>query len=111
MFALFENLTNWLWGLPLLITILVTGIYLTIRSGFFQFRHFGHIVKNMFSKERREEGGDDGKSLTPFQAISIAIGGTVIQYVRRCNRNRYRRTGSIVLAVGSCITCHGHQND
>ena len=55
MFALFENLTNWLWGLPLLITILVTGIYLTIRSGFFQFRHFGHIVKNMFSKERREE--------------------------------------------------------
>ena len=77
MFALFENLTNWLWGLPLLITILVTGIYLTIRSGFFQFRHFGHIIKNMFSKERREEGGDDGKSLTPFQAISIAIGGTV----------------------------------
>lgn len=31
----------------------------------------------MFSKERREEGGDDRKSLTPFQAISIAIGGTV----------------------------------
>ena len=29
MFALFEKLTNWMWGLPLLITILVTGIYLT----------------------------------------------------------------------------------
>ena len=26
MFELFENLTNWLWGLPLLITILATGI-------------------------------------------------------------------------------------
>ena len=77
MFELFENLTNWLWGLPLLITILATGVYLTVRSGFFQFRHFGYIVKNMFSKERRQEGGDDGKSLTPFQAISIAIGGTV----------------------------------
>ena len=62
MFALFENLTNWLWGLPLLITILATGVYLTVRSGFFQFRHFGYIVKNMFSKERRQEGGDDGKS-------------------------------------------------
>ena len=36
----------------------------------------------MFSKERRQEGGDDGKSLTPFQAISIMIGGTVsIHYV------------------------------
>ena len=66
-----------MWGLPLLITILVTGIYLTIRSGFFQFRHFGYIVKNMFNKERRQGGGDDGKNLTPFQAISIAIGGTV----------------------------------
>lgn len=71
MFELFENLTNWLWGLPLLITILATGVYLTVRSGFFQFRHFGYIVKNMFSKERRQEGGDDGKSLTPFQAISL----------------------------------------
>ena len=40
MFELFENLTNWLWGLPLLITILATGVYLTVRSGFFQFRHF-----------------------------------------------------------------------
>ncbi len=47
MFALFEKFTNWMWGLPLLITILVTGIYLTVRSGFFQFRHFGYIVKNL----------------------------------------------------------------
>lgn len=31
----------------------------------------------MFNKDSREGGGDDGKSLTPFQAISIAIGGTV----------------------------------
>lgn len=77
MFAIFESITNWLWGLPLLVTIIVTGIFLTIRSGGFQFRHFGHIVKNMFNKDRREGGGDDGKSLTPFQAISIAIGGTV----------------------------------
>ncbi len=77
MFAIFESITNWLWGVPLLITIAVTGIFLTIKSGAFQFRHFGYIVKNMFKKESREGTGDDGKSLTPFQAISIAIGGTV----------------------------------
>jgi len=77
MFALFENFTNWLWGLPLLITILVTGIFLTVKSGFFQFRHFGYIIKNMFNKDARDGGGDDGKHLTPFQAISVAIGGTV----------------------------------
>ena len=105
MFALFENLTNWLWGLPLLITILATGVYLTVRSGFFQFRHFGYIVKNMFSKERRQEGGDDGKSLTPFQAISIAIGGTV-GVSNMCNR----RTWCIILALDRGASCHGHQD-
>ena len=52
MFALFEQFTNFLYGLPLLIVILVTGIYLTLRTGFFQFRHFGHIVGSLFSKER-----------------------------------------------------------
>ena len=77
MFALFENITNWLWRLPLLITIIVTGVFLTFKTGFFQFRHFIYIIKNMFKKESRVGGEDDGKSLTPFQAFSIAIGGTV----------------------------------
>ena len=79
MFALFENLTNFLWGTPLIAVTLITGIYLTLRSGFFQFRHFGHIIKSLFSKDRRSGGGegDEKKALTPFQAISVAIGGTV----------------------------------
>ncbi|MEI3491163.1 MAG: alanine:cation symporter family protein [Blautia sp.] len=113
MFALFENLTNWLWGLPLLITILVTGIYLTIRSGFFQFRHFGHIIKNMFSKERREEGGDDGKSLTPFQAISIAIGGTVgvSNMSGVATAIATGGPGALFWLWVAALPCHGHQND
>lgn len=77
MFAIFESITNWLWGLPLLIAIIVTGVFLTFRTGFFQFRHFVYIVKNMFKKENHNGGKDDGKALTPFQAISIAIGGVV----------------------------------
>ena len=77
MFALFEQFTNFLWGMPLLVVIIITGIYLTFRTGFFQFRHFGHIVSSLFRKDRRDGGTDDKKKLTPFQAISIAIGGTV----------------------------------
>lgn len=77
MFELFEKFTSFLWGMPLLIVTLITGIYLTWRAGFFQFRHFGHIVSSLFNKSRRAGSGDDGKRLTPFQAISIAIGGTV----------------------------------
>ncbi|MBR4411299.1 MAG: sodium:alanine symporter family protein [Firmicutes bacterium] len=77
MFEIFTSITNWLWGLPLLITILVTGVFLTIRTGFFQVRHFVYIVKNMFKKDSRDGKGGSGKSLTPFQAVSIAIGGSV----------------------------------
>ncbi len=75
MFALFEQFTNFLWGMPLIIVTLVTGIYLTIRTGFFQFRHFGHIVKSIFSKERRSGGGegDSKKALTPSpSAVPLA---------------------------------------
>ena len=77
MFEIFTSITNWLWGLPLLITILVTGVFLTIRTGFFQARHFVYIVKNVFKKDSRDGQGGKGKSLTPFQAVSIAIGGSV----------------------------------
>ena len=56
-----------------------------------------HIfVKNMFSKERRQEGGDDGKSLTPFQAISIAIGGTAVSYT---HLDVYKRQGRDSMAM------------
>lgn len=112
MFELFENLTNWLWGLPLLITILATGVYLTVRSGFFQFRHFGYIVKNMFSKERRQEGGDDGKSLTPFPGYFHCDRRYrwSIQHVRCCNSHCNRRTWCIILALDRGASCYGHQD-
>ena len=68
MFAVFESITNWLWGIPLLITIIVTGVFLTFRTGFFQFRHFGYIVKNMFNKEVvvRCESGLHNRQATYF---------------------------------------------
>lgn len=108
MFALFEQFTNFLWGMPLIIVTLVTGIYLTIRTGFFQFRHFGHIVKSIFSKERRSGGGegDSKKALTPFQAISIAIGGTVgvSNMSGRGNSHRHRRSPALFSGCGLLLS-------
>lgn len=74
---------NWLngilWGLPLIVLMIGTGLYFTVRSGFFQFRHFGWIMKNtigtIFNKQERQ--GDGNGMLTSFEAISTAIGGTV----------------------------------
>lgn len=78
------DFVNWfaydvLWGLPLIILMVGTGLYFTIRSGFFQFTHFGwiwkHTVGTMFSKENRAVAGDN--TITPWEAICTAVGGTV----------------------------------
>ncbi|MBQ6686513.1 MAG: sodium:alanine symporter family protein, partial [Firmicutes bacterium] len=75
MFAKFEWFTNnVMWGLPLLVLCGGFGLYATVRSGFFQFRMLPKILKYPFSKEAN--GGDD-KQLSSFEAVSIAIGGSV----------------------------------
>lgn len=77
MYELFSKVTSFLWGTPLLAVIAVTGVYFTFKTGFFQFRYFGHIITSLFDKKRRSGEKVDGKKLTPFQAISIAVGGSV----------------------------------
>lgn len=75
---------NWLngvlWGVPLIVLMVVTGLYFTIRSGFFQFRHFGWMMKRtagqLFTKSDKTDTGAKGM-LSSFEAISTAIGGTV----------------------------------
>ncbi len=75
MWQAFENLTGWLWGMPLLIVIVLTGVVYTFISGGFQFRHMGKIIVTPFKKDPELE--DSKQKLTPFQAVSIAIGGSV----------------------------------
>ena len=65
------------WG-PVMLALLVgTGIFLTIKVNWLQVRKFGYVMKNtigsLFSKKDR----DDGKNLSPFQAVSTALAGTV----------------------------------
>ena len=53
---------NWLngvlWGLPLIVLMVATGLYFTVRSGFFQFRHFGWIMKHTAGKITAKEHSD-----------------------------------------------------
>lgn len=76
------NFLNWLngvlWGLPLIVLMVATGLYFTVRSGFFQFRYFGYIMKHtagtIFNKK---SGSSEEGMLSPFEAICTAVGGTV----------------------------------
>ncbi|MCC3144502.1 sodium:alanine symporter family protein [Halanaerobium sp. Z-7514] len=65
------------WGPPFLVLLVGTGLYLTIRLDFFQFKHFklswDKSFGRYFSKEVEEEGG----VLSSFQAISSAMAATL----------------------------------
>ena len=79
------NFLNWLdgvlWGLPLIVLMVVTGLYFTVRSGFFQFRYFGRIWSHTIGRlfRRDADAGEQAREgmLSPFQAIATAVGGTV----------------------------------
>jgi hypothetical protein len=45
-----STINGFVWGLPMMILILGVGVYLSIRCGFPQFCHFGHIMKNTLGK-------------------------------------------------------------
>ena len=74
---------NWLngvlWGLPLIVLMVVTGLYFTIRSGCFQFRYFGRIWRHTAGTLFHKNHGPEAREgmISPFQAIMTAVGGTV----------------------------------
>ena len=63
---------NLLWGPPLIILLLGTGLYITIKSNFLQFRCISEIPSLFKSDSSKEKG-----AISPFMALSTALGGTV----------------------------------
>ncbi len=81
-----ENVNNAVngvvWGVPMLILIIGTGVYLSIRLKFFQIVHLKHVfsktIVGVFRKKPKEKGKEkDKKSLTQFQAMSTALAATI----------------------------------
>jgi len=76
-FADFIDFLNGIaWGPWMLILLVGTGVYMSIRLGFLQFRKFGYAMKNtigkVFSKQKAGKG-----EVTPFQAVTTALAATV----------------------------------
>ena len=66
MIAFLNWLDGVLWGVPLIALMILTGLYFTVRSGFFQFRHFGWIMKRTGGKLfQKEDKASEGKVCFP----------------------------------------------
>ena len=66
------------WG-PLMLLLLVgTGVYLTVRVKWLQVTHFGRILKNTIGTLfQKKSARDHGANISPFEAVSTALAGTV----------------------------------
>ena len=94
MIAHYNSIINGIvWGVPMLCLILGTGIYLSIRTKFFQVTHvkdiYENTLKGMFKNDDEPETNDNkdnidtknvGKkkhTLSQFQALSTALASTI----------------------------------
>ena len=54
--AILEVIDGYVWGVPLIVLIMGTGILLSVRMGFLQFRKLGKALKYMVHNEEDGEG-------------------------------------------------------
>jgi len=77
-FNLISVVNSFVWGPPMMVLVIGTGIWLTLGSRLVQVRRFIHgwrlVLQGAFHKESSELNEGD---ITPFQALMTAISGTV----------------------------------
>ncbi|HEL1583856.1 TPA: sodium:alanine symporter family protein [Streptococcus suis] len=88
MLELFKAINNLVWGAPLLILLVGTGIYLTLRLGVFQIRKLPTAFRLIFASDQSGQG-----DVSSFAALCTALAATV-------------GTGNIV-GVATAITTGG----
>ena len=72
------KINDFVWGPIMLVLLVGTGVFLTFRTGWIQVRRFGYIMKNTVgSLFRKKDTQDHGSNLSPFQAVTTALAGTV----------------------------------
>ena len=72
-------INNIVWGVPVLLLILGTGIFYTIRLGFLQFRHPILLLRETVVKAFRKKDSGQPKpgEMTSFQAAMTSVGAIV----------------------------------
>lgn len=75
-----SSINGVVWGLPMLILLIGTGIYLTVRTHFFQVI-YAHVTNSTtflaIFKKKSVTKTDDKKAISQFQALSTALAATI----------------------------------
>lgn len=73
---------DFVWGLPMLVLLVGTGILMTVLTKCFQVSHFGHWIKNTIGgifkdKNVTAHTGKDDKAISQFQSLCTALAATI----------------------------------
>lgn len=68
-------LNGYVWGWPMIILLIGTGLLLTIVTGVAQIRYLGTALGEVLGKLTQKSAGDG--SVSPFQAVATALASTV----------------------------------
>lgn len=66
---------SFVWGPVMLVLLVGTGIFLTIRTRFLPWRNLGYALKSTLSKEARQKNGEG--DISPFSALTTALAATI----------------------------------
>lgn len=69
-----EKVSGFVWGIPLLVLLVGTGVFLTLRLGFLQVRLLPYSLKTAFSFKQDDKSEGD---ISHFQALMTALAATV----------------------------------
>lgn len=101
----FQNLDNLVWGAPLLVLLVGTGIYLTLRLGLLQIRYLPKAFRLIFTEDKRAWG-------------YFKLWSSCDRSSSNCRDRKYCRgrncypdgwTGCPLLDVDGCFLWDGHQ--
>ena len=72
--GLISKVNGIVWGPPVMILLVGTGLYLSVRLRLIQFRGFGRAWRAL----RTEKGDEqDQGEITPFQALAASLAATI----------------------------------
>ena len=71
-----SQVDDFVWGPFMLVLLVGTGIFLTIRLRFAPWRNLGYALKMTLSKEARTKSRGEG-DISPFSALTTALAATI----------------------------------
>ncbi|MGI6110471.1 MAG: alanine/glycine:cation symporter family protein, partial [Eubacteriaceae bacterium] len=74
--SIIAAVNNFVWGPVMLVFLVGTGVFLTIRLKFLPWRNLPHALHEVFSKKDNQEEKQKG-DITPFQSLMTALAATI----------------------------------